>query len=830
MKKNFALVLLSICITSCIYPQDNPETEETPRVYEEELEKETSVFAKASPDKQEAPELFDVPDTEGDIYEIKTEQKKAPEKKPVVPKNLNVLEKDIRKDIDVTASIDALELKKESPELYDVPDTEGDIYDIKTNQPKPAHDKGDKSWFGKVRLKTNDIDMFLGALLRDEYFLYNHVNTLRSDFNDQNDFFKHKISLDWSMIQGKRRYGKPAIETFVRLTNYIFWQLNNIFMPTVIDNIQANNAIQPSNMNSNTNDLNASLGQNISVRTLMPLVFTEQAWLKINIDAFAPAFNNHPTFVQAGLFQYMVGRGISLGYHDDVGVEALGWPGEGYFPRFAYMPPGLLIRTQLMENLTLDFYFSKWREVSATLADTTNPTRKNRLFGPGPERGTSKDRDVWVVKADYTYESSDSIVTSEPYWIHCNAPELQVEFQADASAHINTLGMMVDVSHNNFKINVEVAGQFGAQKVHAIDRNIIKLNSQGQAVLSHVVFQTLSDVYAANLSRTQVPVRSIVNIQSASFNPATTVNITNNIDYIVDQPINRSLAQQGEAILNLASSTILLINPNTGFQDNSNNGVPIYNSNTFGDKRFRCPYKLNYRGFMALADISYEFDELPLKLAGSLGYIGGDAYPYNEEVNKTFRGFTPLRTWYKGQEVENILFFDREAIPRPMNISYNTMYAFNNTRNPSDLQFIGLGLTWYPFQDRTKFSCVSETMFFWNVADLYKWDKCGKHPDQAIEAQIALDRTALGFCGWQSPEPASHRLGIETDIKVLYMVVEQCNIVGKMAFFFPGQLYRDLEGQPNILTRRIDQFGNSQYQSLGSGTAFAFSIGFDYRF
>jgi len=763
MKKNFQLFLLSLCITSCMYADDVGERPEN---------------------------SIENPD-------------------------IHILEKKLERAENIEANTEEQTEKSEAPELFDVPDTEGDIYSIKTIK-KEAPEKYDKSWLGKIRLKSKDINMYFGGMLRDEYFLYNRVNTLRTDFNDSNDFFRHKLSLDWSMLQGEKRYGKPATEAFVRLSNYIYWQNNNAYMPMVIDDLRSN-------------DMNLSLAKNVSVRTLMPLIFTEQAWLKINLDAFAPTFNKNPTFIKAGLFDYIVGRGITLGYHADLAVEALGWPGEGGFTRFPYMPPGLLLRTQPIENLTIDLYFSKWREVSATIEDTTAPTRKNRLFGPRPERGKGKDRDVWVIKADYKHENEEGVWLAEPYWVRCDAPEQQIEFDADASAHLNTLGIMVDVSHKNFKINVEVAGQFGEQRVHGIDRNEIKLNSKGQPVLSHVVFGNNfeTNTYPPNISRTQVPVRSIQ--QNSGNNPVITTDITNNIDFIVNQPINRCPIEQGQAIRDPNTQEILSIDPDTG-RNNSFLGQPIYNSNAFGNKRFRCPYKLDYSGFMALADLSYEFDDLPLKLAGALGHIGGDEYPYNQEFNKKFRGFTPLRTWYKGLSVENILIFDRLVIPRPMNISYKNLYAFNNLKNISDLQYVGLGLTWFPMKDRRKLSCTSDTMFFWKAAEIPKWNKCGKHPDPAIEAQIALDRKLLGFEGWESTQKAHRMIGIETDIKVLYKLLEQCTILAKAALFFPGKLYEDLDGQPNIVTRRIDACGRSHYESLGSDTAFAFIIGFDYQF
>ena len=56
---------------------------------------------------------------------------------------------------------------------------------------------------------------------------------------------------------------------------------------------------------------------------------------------------------------------------------------------------------------------------------------------------------------------------------------------------------------------------------------------------------------------------------------------------------------------------------------------------------------------MALADLSYTWDSHPFKAAAAAGYISGDNYPYNEEVSRSFKGFIPLRSRYKGMGVQN---------------------------------------------------------------------------------------------------------------------------------------------------------------------------------
>jgi hypothetical protein len=233
---------------------------------------------------------------------------------------------------------------------------------------------------------------------------------------------------------------------------------------------------------------------------------------------------------------------------------------------------------------------------------------------------------------------------------------------------------------------------------------------------------------------------------------------------------------------------------------------------------------------MALADISYEFEQYPIRLAAAVGHISGDQYPYNDEINKNYKGFVPMRSQYKGLMVENVLILDRLVIPRPMNLSYLNLYAFNHLKNLSDMQYLGFGFTWYPFENRKTLSVTSDTIFFWKAVDIPQWDKNGTHPDPLAEQELQFDRQQLEFSGWESTEKARRFLGIETDIKILYKILDHCNSVFRFCAFFPGGLYRDLDGQPNIATRRLDQTGQSHYDSLGREIALGFVCGIDYRF
>ncbi len=688
-----------------------------------------------------------------------------------------------------------------------------------------AQDEGGEPDLAKLSeinlISGHDIRLHFGGRLKDDFFVYNYVHTLRSDYHDQNDFFRHKMYLDFVINQGEMKFGKPASQACVRLMNYVFWQKESNYLPITVDEITLPGAD------------NVSISKNLRAKTLMPLIFAEQAWFKINLDAFTDTFQKHPTFLKVGYFPYTVGRGVALGFHEDLAVDYLGWAGDGGFTRYPFMPPGILFRTQLTDHLTWDVYFNLWRETNASLADTLQPFRQSRLFGHRPERGSGKDRTTWVTKLDFSKHYADlGQVQLEPYFLYVDAPEQGIEFEADASSKLFTLGMMTDWHNDNWSVNVELAGQFGHQNVHALDRNVIEVTRSGDGKLANAFTHVLqvSDAggavnpIPANSIHAQATLNSPLGIVAPGVNDDR-FEPQNDLAFIVNAPNNQDLSQQNQRIRN----------QNNGVIDVGAANTRIFNSNIFGNNRFRPAYRLSYQSFMVLGDIAYTFDKEPFRICGSAGHISGDRYPYNDEVSRSFKGFIPLRSRYRGLGNQNFLMFDRQVTPRPLNISYRTLYAFNDQKDLSNLQFIGLGGTWYPFKDRTKMTVTLDIMWLWEAARLYTWDKNGKHPDPAIEAQLMRLRNTVNgvptkFSGWETNRHAHRMLGTEVDIKTHYQLLDHCSWTTKFVMFFPGRLYKDLDGQPNIITQRIDEQGFEKSDSLGHQVAFAFVTGLNYRF
>ncbi len=668
---------------------------------------------------------------------------------------------------------------------------------------------------------NKDMALFFGGTLKNEFFVYNRCFTLRDDYNDQNDFFRHKLQLDGGIVQGLKKYGKPASQAAIRLTNYVLWQDASNYTPQYIDQITFPSAD------------NAILISNVPVKTIVPLVFVEEAWFKLHVGTFAKPCKGQDTYLKVGYFPYQLGRGLTMGTHNDLAVDYLGWGGDGGFTRYPFMPPGILWHQEITKKLSVDAYFNLWHETNASISDTLKQTKRQRLDGSQPERGSGKDTWSFALRADYVVEHEDAgSALIQPYAMFTRAPEQTIEVFADASSELFTLGTMVDWKRNNLTVNIECALQLGHQDVHALDRNTYQLSAGATGAI------TRGFTHIQQIDQNRQPAET--NPAQRSFQAAGDVtagddnnsfNPSDNLSQIVLLPENRSLDAQGQR-LKIAGAEVEVTAGGAG--------VNLVNTDIFGNNRFRKAYRLENRGVMFMADAIYDIEKHPVSLAGALGYISGDRYPYNNETSRVFRGFIPQRSRYRGYGVKNFLMFERQIIPRPLNISYRTLSAYNDLKDLSNLQFFGIGATYFPFSKRARGHIGADVMLLGEVARLKTWDINGKHPDPAIELQLMRLRNAptintnFGtptlFSGWETTKDASRFLGYELDVRAHYQVLDHCDLLVHASFFIPGNLYKDLNGQPNIMTQRVDKDGFLRYDSLGNNTAMGLMIGLHYEF
>lgn len=707
----------------------------------------------------------------------------------------------------------------------DVKPADGKPVQFKASQPSDA--------------AASDIILKINGRVREDFFYFDKTALFRGDLDDTYRYFRSKVELRAAGIAGLKTYGEPAATFGLQFSQYCYWQRNTTY----------ENIIKRQTFSEGLD--RAATGDNHTHDMIVPPVFMEAGAVELHIGAISQFLKKagHALNLRAGYFPYQLGRGLSLGTHEDMCLTWGGWIGDGENFRFPSMPPGVLLQHKISKTCSWEFYYNKWRAYSDSpftqnIAGVDSGIFINRLDGRRPARGHDQDRDTWVLRFDFSKEHQKyGRLELQPYFSYTRAPDLTVEVFSDSKAKLGTVGFMADYRYKGWQGNIEVAGQFGHQRMHCIDRNKIELKRDAASgvvreVYSHIFSPSAGadSVYPDGTFPEKVPVRALVS------DPAQ--NLIDIANLSANRPNGTATSSKGCKIPCLSREDILAKN---GKQLVDSNGVPVtvsfgvvtpgtarkvYNSNFFGNARFRPSYKLKYQGVMALADLAYTTEDNQFKVAGAVGYIGGDNFPYNNEVDQSFKAFVAQRAAYSGLHVTPLFMFERLVLLRPLNVDYRQMLGRNHFRDYSNLQFFGASFSWFPLnKNRNQLLVMPNVMAFWQVAHVPKWDKTGAHPDAAIERQIELVRTQkLKFCGWESECRASRFLGVEANVIVDYYVLPQCKLYFRGYLFFPGQCYKDLEGMPNEAAVREGKnrelTGFSQLHDVASG----FYTGIDFKF
>lgn len=695
-----------------------------------------------------------------------------------------------------------------------------------------------------VIVSSPRVEVRIGGMVSEEYLRAHNLLTLRSDLPDTTNFFRHRT--DVNLAISYRQEGDPLFDGFLGMCSNVNWRNEDIFT-----------RVQPQQVTIMTDSVTGMPIQTPTphehpIRT--PLVFLREGWLNLHLDNVTTILKHFPTILKAGYFPYQCGRGVSLGASDEGGIHYMGF--EIYdknVPNSPLLAPGFKLTTHITEDIALEAYFSKWRET------LDNPWFDNGVQNyPRLDRqkekpfGRQDDRDLWVGKIMLHRDIGHSgHLYAEPYALQMHSRAHQIELNADSIITLGTVGMMMNFATSNWHINGEFACQWGSQLMHPIDRNYVMLSKSSSGVLnqeySHVFTEvrTLTDKtnLAAPVSTAVVNTNTTPNLPR-TFANATVQNSANdnlNLPVLVFNDFNRSIDRQGEEILTEDQTNVLTFRSNAlNSVSTSNVNFPMTEyrnapaENILGGQRFRPQYRINLGGIMALLDIGYTTDSKLLSFNTATGYISGDAYPYNNEVNKHYKGFIPLRDrTYNGLTVISKALFELRWLPRPTNINEKALSAYNNDSELTDLMFIGWGGQIRPFDQRERLTLGTNALIFFNNANLKKWDKSGTYPDPNIEpfrAHLAQPNN-YDFQGWTSANQfASHYLGTEWNCSLEFKATEDCIFSAWGFVFIPGNFYKDLEGQPNVNTIVYDTSNKPHYQSLGTSSIVGFSLGIKCNF
>lgn len=645
-----------------------------------------------------------------------------------------------------------------------------------------------------VRVETKDVDLTLEGRIREEFCYFDRIAALRDNHNDSFQFYRHKATFGAYGEYGNRTHGQPAVTGRVKFCSYNYWDKPTQYAKLSEETIK---------INSGQVNKEIDIGSEHTHYGSTPHVYLKQGWVNINFDILSPQVNI-PLSLKVGYFRYKVGRGVSLGDYHEGSISFMGWQERTCESNADQSPPGVLFISELSESAQVEFYYSKWRSNTSCPQDTHEPIRVPRLdvsaadSDPGAiERGTKSDRDLFSARLLFDGASRSGMRWHmEPYAVYVSAPEQRIEIQADASTTLGTYGIMMEAQSPWISLNAEVAMQSGRQIVHGIDRNKQELELGSDGKMGVVYTHLLQNDYSSKQL-----VTDIVNSHARR-----QINRSDNIEAFA--PLRD---QHGTTVENVVTSTYPFL----------------------AKHRFRKEYRLALHGYMAMLDARIKlFEGMYLNAAGAI--VSGDDYPYNGEVNKTYNGFLPLRdqNYYGGYVHSNAVLHARK-FPRPTNMADHKLYAFNHDEDCSNLRYIGLGLQWHPLNDPQKLTIVPCTFFFWQDVSPFKWDKTATRAsfgNAAYDAVYSACLTKLGISGAQTTERARSHLGNEASLSVFWNPAPSCQLSIAGSVFFPGQLYRDVDGMPNRNARRQRADGTMVYESLGSATMFGFNTRLSFVF
>jgi hypothetical protein len=689
---------------------------------------------------------------------------------------------------------------------------------------------------GTLSITRKDVDISLSGRVRQDWIGYDKIYTLQPSNDDQLSGFRSKSCIDFAATYGNKTYGRSAADAFLRLTNYGYWYYESYYTPF--------------------NGSSRTAYTAGDVRPLNMLTYMEEMWINMHLGTFFDAYDNwfsyknHPVSIKMGYFPYQLGRGIAFG-DAAMHIPYLGWDSYQYDDaRFNH--PGILLHGYVNKNISYDLYYTKQSENSLLTAMTWETINENRTDGRRKWRGISKGRDLWAAKMDLNHSKKWGDLHAQPYVMYVDAPELKIEVDGDSAARLGTTGMMLEFKRGRFSINAEVAGQFGHQNVHAIDRNkqeVVTDVDTGIQINAHSHVFVTSNIGEA---------KTYVNGTCTAAN----VNITQNrggTDSTTNQWIP-AVTKNGDQLYASNGTTALYsydFAPESStdeFELKSSN----YNSNVTGNKRFRDGYRVDYRGYMAVCDMKYEFEDVPVSIALAGAYISGDRYPYNTERDKRYRGFLTYGDYnYVGKYVYSQVVLEARKLPRPVDISYHHQYAFNNVQDMGNLAYIGTGATWRPFKDKNKLMLRSNILWFWETVSLKRWNVKEPLPTREGTTDLLFQGneswptdsqdgeyvwvsssdeglevgTERFYKGWMKNKhnDASRRLGTELNFEMQYRPVVNCILLAQLGCFIPGQLYKDLKGQPNVNTINGPLAYRGVY-GLGDDPVWRLTFSLDYRF
>lgn len=609
---------------------------------------------------------------------------------------------------------------------------------------------------------------FMGTYRPEMFFGKNITFLNNNEVDDKVWYARHTIDAKINILYGAKSYGKNVAECLMGLRNQAVW---------------GNPASIASTTDAEVKTLDAVNGPHShDIPRLVP--WFRELWLRLDLVQVLGLCIKNKHDLTFGLFSFELGRGISLGNAFAVGPGVLGFYTDFNVNQFA---PGALMHGELVKDvLFYDLYAAILNNKSSKLADTGA-----RILGQEygkrdrPARGFGKINYLIAARLNWYAFASECFGTLrfEPYGLFNNDPEQKVEFPADASSRLGTIGLASEYIHDRFEFGFDCAFNLGQQRVKGWDRNIIELAIDAD---NNCIKQVNSQVVDQNGVK-------------VAHNPT---------------------SPNGKKI-----QTAI----NTTFQNESQNGKKFGTVGTTDlvntNRRFSDGYTNKFHGWMFVTDAGVWLYKKDLQFAVTAGIASGDDNPNIDNRDGTFDGFISLQELYSGKRVKSAFVLGGAgkikrplSVPDPDEVQAPSPFA-STISGFTNLVFTGGSLLWTPREYKKEFSLNTNVLAYWQEHPTNKYD--------------ALQRKEI-------EEKASTFLGTELNLFFHYFILKDVKLFFVGSIFIPGAHYTQVKGLPLDknqdralveLLDRLDRTGTlDPIPNLSDNTAYTFNLGLDFRF
>lgn len=621
---------------------------------------------------------------------------------------------------------------------------------------------------GGYRWTNNDFEYVFSGVYKPESVFGKNINWFNND-NQADKVYSslHTLDILFNMLYGAQTYAKPVAEFLFQMRNKGVWGNPESYGSTTL---------------ADTKELGVVRGAH---RHGLPRLFfwIRQIWLSFDIgQAVGLPFTNTHTFT-LGAFPFQLGKGIALGDAYAAGHGVFGFYTDSVINQYAF---GTKFSGELIANkLSYDLYTAILQNNSSSLGDT-----EKKIFGQefgrleNPARGFGSVN--YIMAGRFNWKIFDNLLmgklTLEPYALYNNDPEQKIEFVADASSKLGTVGFAGDYYGNRFECGFDYAVNLGQQRVKGWDRNIIKENNrQGQVVL-------------------------INDNVTATYLDASGNSVTEPVPYVdrsdAQNIINKTFRDESQNDQEIG--TVTSVGYLTGTP-----ASPIVLKNSAG--RFGNPYTNKYEGWMFVIDGAYAMLKKDLYLGFTVGLASGDDNPNHDTKDGIYSGFIGLQEIYSGKakRVRSPFVLGgggklKRFLSTPTSVQSPSKEA-QSVSGFTNLIFCGTALTWNPKAWKKSFELNPNILAFWQ------------------ERQIGNARTFLG---------------VESSLFINYALFKDLKLFWVSSLFFPGSHYKDRMGTPALNQAQLNfadsedptGFTQDRITMLGANVAYSFNLGLIYSF